>query len=175
MKHTTTTIVATFFLTIYPHAIAQASNKTELTKLLENSLVCKAPPIDAREKSTAEKLHKLGVTVSGANQEGPIDLKYQLPKNTHLFGYPAEAVIYTGDSGSIFYAVLSADPEKIARQFKLTPVPSNKKDYGYGMAKYFKQVKQSSKSNPYPNIVFSGKPSDKTMTGAVLGCEEFDY
>lgn len=84
-----------------------------------------------QDRAFLDRAKALGVTVKTEWQEGDTpEGEFVLPTPILFGGKPATRIVYWGDSGAEFYAVLTAPPDVITQALKTRPVPAKlRKDF----------------------------------------------
>jgi hypothetical protein len=98
---------------------------------VDDNLHCRGDFMDAvQDQKFLDRAKALGVTATDWVEGDIPDGDFTLPKPILIGGQPATKIHYWGDSGSEFYAVVTAPADALAKELHLKPVPERlKKDF----------------------------------------------
>jgi hypothetical protein len=152
----------------------------DLSRAFEDAVQCKSD-VDARDAKVRSELRRLGVKVSGADED-LINLDYRLPPGVRIFDQNVSEVIYEGDSGSMFLARIPANEatmKQIRDRLRLQPIPaSGQRDWGIFdkvVTQYYRPVQTPTEEDPYPDLIIAGTERRGGRSYVLLGCRKFDY
>lgn len=143
-----------------------------LTEAFRAALFGETEAIDARDRKTQMQLARLGVKVKETD-DSPIDLSYRFPSPMVISGATVSRVVYTGDSGSLFYAVAQGDVDAFVKRFQLRRVPAGMKETHGIYSQYYKWLGKRGDTFPYPGI-FYVKIIDRKKGLFEFGTQTFD-
>ena len=153
-----------------------SANSTDLSSMFMDALLCKSPPVDARNADVRAILDSYHVTYEDREKESLADMKYDFKKPLKFKNMIISSVFYLGDSGSLFYAIASGNIQQVIKDVGAKPVKKDKLDtYGWGEGReYFKETMQPTMENPFPSIIIIGESYKFKPGQFYFGCEVFD-
>lgn len=158
-------------------ALASTTNdNTSLAKQFTTALLCQSAAIDARDPATAVALEQQQIIVKNFDEDGLIDLEYQMAKPFKILDVTIPIIRYQGDSGSYFFAVAEGDMATFANAVGAKPLTEPLSDlFTWGeIGQYYQYSSPDMTENSYPNIILIGRDQNSKTGEFYFGCREFD-